>query len=163
MKNENNLKTAKLIINASDKLRDYDWKIIRTKENYNLHLDFIRSVKVPKMDQFEELVDAINNLVPTIVYGSCDEQSDAIADYQTKYQQQIIDFCRDEHWKKVYDLYFEFIAQHDFSGDSLITIPYQVEEYSQVHNGKNSPEYLLFHAFLLWREYRDLNDYYVEE
>lgn len=158
----NKLDIAKSIINASAKLRDYDLRIIEAKDSYNSQLDFIRAVKMPKMDQFEELFDAINKLIPTIVDGTCDEQADAIADYQANYQQQINHLCHDQQWKNIYDLYFDFIVHHDFAGESLITIPYQVDEYLQVRYGEKGAEYLLFHAFLLWREYRDLHPYYVE-
>ena len=146
MKNQTINNIANKLINASKMLNDYDLQLTATKKSYNSELEIIHSIKPEAFDYFEQVYNALIELVPVILDKTHDEQIRAILDYQNKYQQQIKKIYRDKQWKNIYDLYFIFITKHQL----------------QKKFGTNDFRYLLFRAYLIWREYRDLKPYYVE-
>lgn len=158
----NELDIAKTIIKASYDLRSYDSQIADAKKSYNSELEIIHSIKPEAFDYFEQVYNALVELVPVILDKTHDEQIKAILDYQNKYQQQINKICRNKQWKNIYDLYFIFITKHQFSGNNSFNIGQQFIKSLQKNFGTNDIRYLLFRAYLIWREYRDLKPYYVE-
>lgn len=158
----NELDIAKTIIKASYDLRSYDSQIADAKKSYNSELEIIHSIKPEAFDYFEQVYNALVELVPVILDKTHDEQIRAILDYQNKYQQQIKKIYRDKQWKNIYDLYFIFITKHQFSGNNSFNIGQQFIKSLQKNFGTNDIRYLLFRAYLIWREYRDLRPYYVE-
>ena len=158
----NELDIAKTIIKASYDLRSYDSQIADAKKSYNSELEIIHSIKPEAFDYFEQVYNALIELVPVILDKTHDEQIRAILDYQNKYQQQIKKIYRDKQWKNIYDLYFIFITKHQFSGNNSFNFGQQFINSLQKKFGTNDFRYLLFCAYLIWREYRDLKPYYVE-
>ena len=158
----NELDIAKTIIKASYDLRSYDSQIADAKKSYNSELEIIHSIKPEAFDYFEQVYNTLIELVPVILDKTHDEQIKAILDYQNKYQQQINKICRNKQWKNIYDLYFIFITKHQFSGNNSFNIGQQFIKSLQKNFGTNDIRYLLFRAYLIWREYRDLKQYYVE-
>ena len=162
MKNQTINNIANKLINASKMLNDYDLQLTATKKSYNSELEIIHSIKPEAFDYFEQVYNALIELVPVILDKTHDEQIRAILDYQNKYQQQIKKIYRDKQWKNIYDLYFIFITKHQFSGNNSFNIGQQFIKSLQKNFGTNDIRYLLFRAYLIWREYRDLKPYYVE-
>ena len=158
----NELDIAKTIIKASYDLRSYDSQIADAKKSYNSELEIIHSIKPEAFDYFEQVYNALIELVPVILDKTHDEQIRAILDYQNKYQQQIKKIYRDKQCKNIYDLYFIFITKHQFSGNNSFNFGQQFINSLQKKFGTNDFRYLLFRAYLIWREYRDLKPYYVE-
>ena len=158
----NELDIAKTIIKASYDLRSYDSQIADAKKSYNSELEIIHSIKPEAFDYFEQVYNALIELVPVILDKTHDEQIRAFLDYQNKYQQQIKKIYRDKQWKNIYDLYFIFITKHQFSGNNSFNFGQQFINSLQKKFGTNDFRYLLFRAYLIWREYRDLKPYYVE-
>ena len=158
----NELDIAKTIIKASYDLRSYDSQIADAKKSYNSELEIIHSINPETFDYFEQVYNTLIELVPVILDKTHDEQIRAILDYQNKYQQQIKKIYRDKQWKNIYDLYFIFITKHQFSGNNSFNIGQQFIKSLQKNFGTNDIRYLLFRAYLIWREYRDLKPYYVE-
>ena len=158
----NELDIAKTIIKASYDLRSYDSQIADAKKSYNSELEIIHSINPETFDYFEQVYNALIELVPVILDKTHDEQIRAILDYQNKYQQQIKKIYRDKQWKNIYDLYFIFITKHQFSGNNSFNFGQQFINSLQKKFGTNDFRYLLFRAYLIWREYRDLKPYYVE-
>lgn len=158
----NELDIAKTIIKASYDLRSYDSQIADAKKSSNSELEIIHSIKPEAFDYFEQVYNALIELVPVILDKTHDEQIRAILDYQNKYQQQIKKIYRDKQWKNIYDLYFIFITKHQFSGNNSFNFGQQFINSLQKKFGTNDFRYLLFRAYLIWREYRDLKPYYVE-
>ena len=158
----NELDIAKTIIKASYDLRSYDSQIADAKKSYNSELEIIHSIKPEAFDYFEQVYNALIELVPVILDKTHDDQIRAILDYQNKYQQQIKKIYRDKQWKNIYDLYFIFITKHQFSGNNSFNFGQQFINSLQKKFGTNDFRYLLFRAYLIWREYRDLKPYYVE-
>lgn len=158
----NELDIAKTIIKASYDLRSYDSQIADAKKSYNSELEIIHSINPETFDYFEQVYNTLIELVPVILDKTHDEQIRAILDYQNKYQQQIKKIYRDKQWKNIYDLYFIFITKHQFSGNNSFNFGQQFINSLQKKFGTNDFRYLLFRAYLIWREYRDLKPYYVE-
>ena len=158
----NELDIAKTIIKASYDLRSYDSQIADAKKSYNSELEIIHSIKPEAFDYFEQVYNALIELVPVILDKTRDEHIRAILDYQNKYQQQIKKIYRDKQWKNIYDLYFIFITKHQFSGNNSFNFGQQFINSLQKKFGTNDFRYLLFRAYLIWREYRDLKPYDVE-
>ena len=158
----NELDIAKTIIKASYDLRSYDSQIADAKKSYNSELEIIHSINPETFDYFEQVYNTLIELVPVILDKTHDEQIKAILDYQNKYQQQINKICRNKQWKNIYDLYFIFITKHQFSGNNSFNFGQQFINSLQKKFGTNDIRYLLFRAYLIWREYRDLKPYYVE-
>ena len=162
MKNQTINNIANKLINASKMLNDYDLQLTATKKSYNSELEIIHSIKPEAFDYFEQVYNALIELVPVILDKTHDEQIRAILDYQNKYQQQIKKIYRDKQWKNIYDLYFIFITKPQFSGNNSFNFGQQFINSLQKKFGTNDFRYLLFRAYLIWREYRDLKPYYVE-
>lgn len=146
----NELDIAKTIIKASYDLRSYDSQIADAKKSYNSELEIIHSIKPEAFDYFEQVYNALIELVPVILDKTHDEQIRAILDYQNKYQQQIKKIYRDKQWKNIYDLYFIFITKHQFSGNNSFNFGQQFINSLQKKFGTNDFRYLLFRAYLIW-------------
>ena len=144
----NELDIAKTIIKASYDLRSYDSQIADAKKSYNSELEIIHSIKPEAFDYFEQVYNALIELVPVILDKTHDEQIRAILDYQNKYQQQIKKIYRDKQWKNIYDLYFIFITKHQFSGNNSFNFGQQFINSLQKKFGTNDFRYLLFRAYL---------------
>ena len=140
----NELDIAKTIIKASYDLRSYDSQIADAKKSYNSELEIIHSIKPEAFDYFEQVYNALIELVPVILDKTHDEQIRAILDYQNKYQQQIKKIYRDKQWKNIYDLYFIFITKHQFSGNNSFNFGQQFINSLQKKFGTNDFRYLLF-------------------
>lgn len=145
----------------------YKWKLDRDddqiqvdKKEFNSDLQELRKVDVKVMELFDHLVDEASKYALVTISGDdyWRREFNKLNQRELKKLSLV-----DEGWKTTIEMYLTFIHNHDYLNDDSADTLVQFEEYLLNKFGPTNDNYVLFHTYRIWVEYRDLELYYVED
>lgn len=151
------IKQASLIITSSKLASQLDNQIRELKKKYNSELEVIRETGDDEyLRLFDGVITEINSLL------SAHDERFAKARLMRSKCIKCLD-KKSELLSNLGNQYYHYVISSNLLINNSQKVMQKFSQFLSEKYGTNSDEYVCFKAYLLWLEYRDLCDYYVEE